>query len=420
MAVLLSENFTLQQFNTNFNIDEILKVQTLAKPSTFAEINLMKIALKRWQMFVCSRRLLKQYFNKWNLHHKMASESQNESTVQKIDTLISELHRMKTKRKKFIRSNSDAVGVKKQKGNVVTEAKNVATGSECFKNRFKTQKDIIVLQKAKLEEQSRIIQDLKLGIIKDELSKSLEHTKVELKQIFSKSPNNKLKNKMASSSGIKIEDTLATFIVSSSKAPKFLQQMERRALERARNREIIRERKRLIDEEKQRIFEEALEQKRQQDEEEKRRNLEAIKERQREELERQKIIQANKEKYFADLKKAISFYKRRIIRRCFWRLQHNVYIARNNVLKAESLYEKSLKQYAFKCWKKNLVVKYQKENEKADEFFKKLALSKSFDCWKSVRQTTFFKTQLKVIFNLNFSITSSVYKIYKLRKIFTI
>lgn len=387
MAVLLSENFTLQQFNTDFNIDEILKVQTLAKPLTFAEINLMKIALKRWQMFVCSRRLLKQYFNKWKTHHKMASESQNESTVQKIDVLISELHRMKAKRKKFVRSNSDAVDAKKQKGNVAAEAKNVVGGSECFKNRFKTQKDIIVLQKAKLEQQSRIIEDLKLGIIKDELSKSLEHTKVELKQIFSKSPN-KLKNKMASS-GIKIEDTLATFIVSSSKAPKFLQQMERRALERARNREIIRERKRLIDEEKQRIFEEALEQKRKQDEEEKRRNLEAIKERQREELERQKIIQANKEKYFADLKKAILFYKKRILRRCFWRLQHNVYIARNNVLKAESLYEKSFKQHAFKCWKNYLVVKYQKENKKADEFFKKLAISKSFDCWKSVRQLLF-------------------------------
>lgn len=380
MAVLLSENFTLQQFNTDFNIDDILTVQTLTKPLTFAQINLITNSLKRWQMFVASRRLLKQCFNKWKeYHHKMTTESQNESTAQKIDVLISELHRMKTKRKKIVRCNSNAVDAKKQKSNVVAEKAKSMVGSECFKNRFKTQKDIIIIQKAKLEEQSRMIEDLKLGIIKDELSKSLEHTKVELKQIFGKSSS-----KLASSA-IKIEDTLATFIVNSSKAPKFIQKMERRALERAKNREIIRERKRLIDEEKQRIFEEVVEQKRMQDEEEKHRNLEAIKEKQRAELERQKVIQANKEKYFADLKRAIWFYKRKIIRRCFHGLQHNVYIAQNNVLRAEALYEKSLKQHAFSCWKKYLVAKYKKENEKADEFFKKHALSKSFECWKSVR-----------------------------------
>lgn len=392
MAVLLQENFTILQCNAAFSIDDILKVETLTKPLTFAEINLMKISLKRWQVFVRSRRLLKKYLNKWKDYQKMATESQNESTVEKIDILISELHRMKAKRKRIIRSNSDAVDLKKSKGNVVFQTLNGKKRndkSECFQNRFKTQKEIIDTQKAKLEEQSRIIEDLKLGLIKDELSRSLENTKSEIKQIFSKSPN-KFKSKMAPT-GIKFEDTLANFIVNSSKAPKFLQQMERRALERARNREIIRERKRLIDEEKQRIFEEAVEQKRMQDEEEKRKNVEAIKEKQRAELERQKIIMANKEKYFADLKKAIRFYNRKMLRRCFVRLQHNVYMMQNGILRAERHYESKLKQNALNSWRKFLIEQYQKQNEKADQLFQKRILIKALQGWKNViKHSTLF------------------------------
>lgn len=385
MAVLLSEDFSIQQYNTNFNVNDILKVETIKKPLTFAEIGLIRNSIKRWQIFVCNRRLLKKYFNNWKAYNKMATESQNESTIQKIDIFISELHRMKTNRRKCIKSSSETVNAKKRKEN--TEIKKETVTSECFKNRFKTQKEIILIQKEKLKEQSRIIDDLKLGIIKDELSKSLADTKEDLKQIFVKSPN-KLRTKMAAS-GLKIEDTLVNFILNSSKAPKFLQQMERRALERAKNREIIRERKRLIDAEKQRIFEEAVEQKKRQDEEEKRKNLEAIKEKQRADLERQKMIQANKEKYFENLRKAIWFYKRKLLRRCLHRLQHNVYITQNNILKADRFCETKIKQHALKNWKSYLVAKYKKENEKADKLFKKRMCIKTFQYWKIVRKSIF-------------------------------
>lgn len=351
-----------------------LKVETITKPLTFAEINLLKLLLNRWCMFVRSRRLLKQYFNKWREYHKMASETQNDSTAtEKIDMLISELHRLKLKKKKFVRSNSE----------LVTERKILkTTAGECFENRFKTQKAVIEVQKAKLEAQNRLIEDLKLGIIKDELSKSLEHTKTELREIFSKS-SNKLKCKMAPT-GVKLEDTLANFIIKSNKAPKFLQQMEIRALERAKNREIIRERKRLIDEEKQRIFEYAIEQKRIQDEEEKRKNLEAIKEKQRADLERQKIIQMNKEKYFCDLKKASRFYNKTILKRYFAGLQHNVYMVRNSILRADDFYERNLKLKTFCCWVNFIEEKYRELNDKADALFERRILSHIWQQWKDV------------------------------------
>lgn len=369
-VVLYSENSPTNE--SNFT-EIYLKVETITKPLTFAEINLLKLLLKRWCSFVRSRHLLKQYFNKWKVYQKMASESHNESRAEKIDMLISELHKVKVKRKKFVRSNSEPVSERK----ILKSA-----ASECFENRFKTQKAMIEVQKAKLEAQNRIIEDLKLGIIRDELSKSLENTKTELREIFNKS-SSKLKCKMAPN-GIKLEDTLASFIIKSNKAPKFLQQMERRALERAKNREIIRERKRLIDEEKQRLFEYAIEQKRIQDEEEKRKNLEAIKEKQRAELERQKIIQMNKEKYFCDLKKAIVFYRKKILKRCFARLQHNVYIVRNNMLKAENLYEKTLKLKTIRCWVDYIEKKYKKENDKADALFKRHVLLQILQRWKDV------------------------------------
>lgn len=372
MAVLAPENVISVNIN-QIRIDDVFKIETIQKPLSFAETFLLKTLLKRWQIFVHNRRLLKQYFNKWIDHHKMATDVQNESTEQKIDLLISELHRMKVKRKKY-RSNSEPKPAKR---------KETTLASECFKHRFKTQKEIIDLQKAKLEEQSRMIEDLKLGIIRDELSKSLESTKSELREIFSKS-STQVKCKMAPN-GIKLEGSLASLIVNSSKAPKFLQQMERRAVERARNREIILERKRIIDEEKKRALEEAIEQKKAQDEEEKRRNLEMIREKQRAELERQKIIQMNKEKYLADLKKSNRFYRIKILKRCFGGLQCNVYISKNNELRAESLYEKHLKRNCFGCWKRFINEKYREQYEKADILFRRRVLKQSLQSWKDVR-----------------------------------
>lgn len=381
--------------------DDIFKIETLTKPLSFAELNLIKMLVKRWQFFVYSRRLLKQYFHKWKIYHKMTSVTQNETTAEKIDLLISELHKMKVKRKKFIRSNSDSMSHQK------SQEKSIS--SECFKNRFKTQKEIIDLQKAKLEQQSRIIEDLKMGIIKDELSKSLQNTKSELREIFSKS-SSKVKCKMAPH-GIKLEDTLANFIVKSNKAPKFMQQMERRALERAKNREIIRERKRIIDEEKQRALEEIIEQKRIHDEEEKRRNLEAIKEKQRAELEKQKILQLNKDKYFADLKRANYFCKIKTLKRYFARLQCNVYITKNNMLRAENFHEKKTKQNSINRWRKFIDEKYRKQNEKADALFKQRALKQVWQQWRNV--IVHFIFPKRFYYNNVFSFTKNLFRTRK-------
>lgn len=382
--MLASENFTSQHWtetlkcSAEIKLDDILKVETISKPLSFAEVNLLKALLRRWQGFIKTRRLTKKYFSSWKAYWKKSAAMQGESTSQKIDNLISALHQMKIKRRKFERSNSD----EPSPSDKLLRYRANSLSNECFRHRFKTQKEIIDTQKAKLEEQSRIIQDLKLGIIRDELSKSLEHTRSELREIFSKS-SHKLKCKTAPS-GIKLEDTLANFIINSNKAPKFLQQMEMRALERARNREIIRERKRIIDEEKQRAFEQTVEQKRKQDEEEKRRGLEAIKEKQRAELERQKLIQMNKEIYLANVKKADRFFKRNIMKKCMNRLQHNVYRSKNNMLQAERFHERTLKKTAIRRWKQYIEGKYKEQNEKADVFLRKFLLTETFKLWKDV------------------------------------
>lgn len=378
MTLVLCENDFNKQIDafpchfTNIPIEDVLIVETINKPLTFAETHLLQRTIKQWCTFTANKKLLRLCFTKWKIHQKNIKSNTTESTTKKIDNLISELHKQKLK--------------KRQKSNLVPSdkppEKRRRSFTECFENRFKTQKDIIEMQKNKLEQQTRIIEDLKLGIIRDELSQSLETTKTKLSEIFGKC-SQKMKCKTAPT-GVAFEDTLATLVMNSNKTPKFVQQMERRALERAKNREIIRERKRLIDEEKKRLFEAAVEQKRMQDEEEKRRNLEAVKEKQRAELERQKLMQINKERYLANLKKADSFYRMKIVWRCFGRLQHNVYISENNMLKAEAFQERKLKKNVFVNWTSFIQEKYREQNEKADETFRNNILSRSMQLWKNV------------------------------------
>lgn len=241
-----------------------------------------------------------------------------------------------------------------------------------YKNRFKAQKTTIDRLTLKLEEKDRLIQELKLGILDRNALKSATEAKFEIREIFADC-SVKVRCKVSPP-----QDYNEKFMITTQKAPKILQEMEERALERAKRREIIFERKRIIEENRKRILSQALENKRVQDEEEKKQNLEIIKEHRRKELEREKLKQERKLIFLEKYNRAIIFYNSKSLKWALQGLRQNLCEAKYNEVKSCVHYKTKLIHTAFKHWLSFVEDKYHDKNVLADAFFAKTILSKTF------------------------------------------
>lgn len=344
----------------------------------------------QWHAFVRNKNLLKKVFANWKEYSATnISKNSTPSKTEKIENLIEALQKHKISKTNSKNNCSNAEN-KQEKIKTIRDTKPTTNKeSECYKNRFETQKEIIEMQKTKLVEQTKLIEDLKLGIMQDELLQSIKKTKDTIREIFGKS-STAVKCKTIPEAAMD-HDELLNLIIKSNKAPKFLQEMEKQALERARKREIISERKRIIDEERKRLAEELVEKKRVQDEDEKKRSLEAIKEKRRLEFEMQKIRQLNKETYLKNLKIAENHYNKKLLRRGMNGFQYNVYIAQNNAIRAEVFCERKMERKYFHYWLTYLDEKYREGFEKSETFYNSKILKKAFAGWKLVRISLFIQ-----------------------------
>ncbi|XP_072378211.1 uncharacterized protein [Diabrotica undecimpunctata] len=323
--------------------------------------------------------LSEKYFNIWKTAVELKKEQkrQEESKLKqttKLDTFMKQLK----KRKK---SEKMEVNIQEEKAKIRV-VKDVSSGivkpCSSFKNRFDAQKSIIEIQKSKLEEQNRIIQELKLGIINDDLLKSIENTKTNIREIFG-SCSGKIKYKIPLILGEEPK-----FSITSHEAPKIVQKMEQRALERAQNREIILERKRLIEEKRQRMLQEAIERKRVLEEEEKKRSLELIKERRRKEMEMEKIRYINKQKYMEKLNTAVEFYNRLLLKQSLIQLYSYMKDGRDKYFLAVDYYEKKILKESMVSWQQVVESAYKVKYEIADAHFEYKLLKKSIQCWREI------------------------------------
>lgn len=372
------------------NDEDILQITALrCKKSTDNDSyeNLTKKYFIQWHEFVKNKNLLKRAFANWKVYsatNKLKNSTPSKS--EKIENLIEALQKRKVSKTNTKNRSSN---IEDKQVRTVKERKPInSKESECYKNRFETQKEIIEMQKAKLAEQTKLIEDLKLGIMQDELLQSIKKTKDTIREIFGNS-SIAVKCKTIPEAAMD-HDELLNLIIKSNKAPKFLQEMEKRALERARKREIISERKRIIDEERKRLTEELVEKKRVQDEDEKKRSLEAIKEKRRMEFEMQKIRQLNKEIYLKKLKIAQNHYNKKLLQRGMNGLQYNVYIAQNNAIRSEVFCERKIERKYFNYWLKYLDEKYREGFEKSETFYNGKILKKAFLGWKQVRNSLIY------------------------------
>lgn len=256
----------------------------------------------------------------------------------------------------------------------------IALSGHNFKNRYKAQKSIIDNQRAKLEEQEKIISELKLGIIREDLLKSIEKTKCNIREIFSQCSEKLLLKAPL----IQPPDEREKIMISSQKAPKLVQQMEKRALERAKCREIILERKKLMEAARQRLLEEAIEKKRVLEEEERKRSIELINDQRKKEMELRRIRQYKKKLLDEKLAKARHFYHNILIMQSFRKLYTNYNNARYNWSLAVSHHLYKTKATIIKRWVGYVESKYEVRYHLADAHYNYKVLKGCIIKWKEV------------------------------------
>ncbi|RZC31882.1 calponin -likey domain-containing protein, partial [Asbolus verrucosus] len=324
------------------------------------------------------RILLKTYFTFWRRKIKIKKEKVEEVKIkieqrQKLDNLMKTL-------KKYKKENEERINEIEKLPLKMQQRKS----AEHFKNRYEAQKSTIEKLTLQLEEKDRLIDELKLGILNKDALKSINETKVEIRKIFANC-SAKVRCKL-----VPPPDYSEKFMISTQKAPKILQEMEERALERAKKREIILERKRIIEENRKRMIAEALEKKRVQDEEEKKRNLDMIKERRRKELEMEKIRQINKTIFLGKLHKAVALHNKNLIKKGFRSFLYNYRMRLDRVRSmqvAEDFYDLLLQNNTFVRWHRNVCIQImlrEKQIRMAQKHYNRRMLFHFFYQWRSL------------------------------------
>lgn len=315
--------------------------------------------------------ILRKYFNKWKQITKEKRLYVSDRESEKLDEFIENLKCYKNE---------------KQLSRIVTtkpryETNNqIIESAQSFKNRYKSQKKIIEVQQSKIENQTKIINELKLGIIREDLLKSIENTKIEIRDIF----NNCSGKLLIKAPLLQAPEDRDKIMILSQKAPNVMQKMQQRAIERAQYRNIILERKKLIEETRQKLLEEAIEKKKALEEEERKRNLEAINEQRRKDLILQKRRLERKQEFENKCRLAKQFYEHLLVKQCFRKLYTNYNKGQEHQTLAKQFYIRKQKSRVFDVWFQYVDSQYKEKYELADAHFAFKILKKAFQTIREV------------------------------------
>ncbi|GLV35985.1 uncharacterized protein CBL_09797 [Carabus blaptoides fortunei] len=315
--------------------------------------------------------LLKSTLTKWRNFAavKKRDRAKSKTNTKKIENFLENLQKFK-----LSKSKSDLDAVEKHKNESISvktkpkSSSSVETKVGSFEHRFKAQKDIIAMQKAKLAEQNKLIEELKLTRIQKEARESLEKAQNELQKTVQQS--SKYKYRLKQPEPI-IEEPAddpigVAFSLNLSKAPKLVQLMEERAKEREDKRMLIKERKRLIEDEKKRLAEEAIERKTREESEEKQQRLERMK-RQREMTRQMEMRRQWEKKRFITINQlACEHYKKKLMKN--YGMKHFRMLVYNVKIKLEigkRFYENNIIMRCYYSWKKRAQAIVAVKNDRA-------------------------------------------------------
>lgn len=310
-----------------------------------------------------SNPLQKRYFKKWQIYitKKKGDKEQSSETVvqkEKLHQFLKTLNRYQRQKSQVneppIRFKCKKDTFNKSNSNKLNDTYfNISTAKENhynnYKHRFVAQQKIIDVQKRKLIEQEEIIDELKLGKLEKDINKSIIEAEEQIQETL-KNTSFKVKQNISPILISTVQNELEQFRLNSNKAPKIVQQMEKRAFERQQKHKLILERKCIIEQTRKQAIQKEIERKKLQDEEQKIQNLEELKARRIKEMNIRKKIQMQKLQFLENRQKVDSFYRKKLLKFGFESFLLLIQIKSNNYFESHEHYKNSLKRKVFNNW----------------------------------------------------------------------
>ncbi|CAB3223412.1 unnamed protein product [Arctia plantaginis] len=265
-----------------------------------------------------------------------------------------------------------------------------------YQHRYKVQKHIIALQKAKLEEQNRLIEELKYNKIIDASRQSVDDMREEVRRTYYEI-DRQLKPRIKTlTKELKITDIEEpALVLHCLKMPQFLQRMEKRAREREEKHAMIRERRRQMEEDRIRIKQQMELAKAEMDKEEKVRRMKELKEKRK----RERIETIRKKQWAERLRGLIvmadlHYEKTLVFKYGIAPLRKLIEIKRDSMEKARAHYRFQLKKNVFFHWMWYTEDMWYERNFKAENFYRKTLLRKTFKGFKMIHHKVILKNQV--------------------------
>lgn len=246
--------------------------------------------------------------------------------------------------------------------------------SGSYEQRLKAHKELITHQKAKLDEQKRQIDDLKLSQLRMESEKSQIQTHRALNEVM-QNCNVKVKAQAKS-----LKSSLS--LVDLSPGNDFVLRMEQRALEQKQKKFLAQERRKQFEEERKKRIKELEEKRRQEEEETLRRKQEEALDMRRKEREMREEARKEREKYIALERKADHFCRTRRLRHGLFAFKKLLLLRKKQEEIADVFYERYLMQNSLKVWRKVVEMKLAAKLDYADNFFSVNLLQRCFNALK--------------------------------------
>uniref|UniRef100_A0A2A4K9Y8 Sfi1 spindle body domain-containing protein n=1 Tax=Heliothis virescens TaxID=7102 RepID=A0A2A4K9Y8_HELVI len=326
--------------------------------------------------------LIKKFVNKWKCY---VNNRKNYACEQRQATLNNFFDKI-TKKKMNI---SQSVGPE-------SKSKLLVKDYNTYQHRYKIQKHIIALQKAKLEEQNRLIEELKYNRIVEASRQSVDDMREEVRKAYYEIDRNLKPKIKCLTNELRIpEIEEPSLVLHCLKVPQFLQRMEKRAREREEKHAMIRERRRQMEEERIRLKQQAELAKAEMDKEEKAKRIQELREKRRKE----KIENIRKKQWASRLRALIVMadlhYEKSLKAKYGIRpLRILIEIKRDNMEKAKAHYIFQLKNNTFLHWMWYTEDMWIERNFKAEDFHRKKLLRKVFDAFKENHHGLVLKKQV--------------------------
>ncbi|RZF48225.1 hypothetical protein LSTR_LSTR006192 [Laodelphax striatellus] len=329
--------------------------------------------------------ILKKYWNKWVALTRNNSKCARMKTghlnksERNLNRFLMKLEERKKVISKSLSIESDESSERTLSSSEKSRESSVGSQSQVFTNRLQAQKSIIKEQQSKIEMQNKLIEQLKLEKIQQEIKASESNLRLNVIETLN---NCEQKIKPAA----KCLKTVISDINRGNNEQKnskfdFVSRMNDRAEHRRERWKVIKEKRKLQEEEAERE-KLAEEEKRKNEEEERRRQVlqerkekaELIKEQERKK--QLEIAEFNRRCAMAD-----DFYAAKLMNKVFKALSKNVTLVEDSLIEAANHFNKKIVKKCFEAWKHHSFFALTHKILLAEAFCQYNLLQKCWDQW---------------------------------------